>query len=640
MNHEGTQLHFSSTAAWKTFEKQLKSSALMDQVSERSLQTEIHFWKKVLHGILEAIIFLAKNNLAFRGSSSNLMDRNCGNFLSLIKLLSNYSPHLATHVERMKKKSISYLSPDIQNEFIIQCGNWVRKSILEDVRRAKYFSTLIDSTPDSSKKEQISQIVRYVQCTKDGCIVKESFIDFIASEEKTGIGLSNVVIQKLKRDDLEIQDCRGQGYDNGANMAGAYNGVQKWILNISPKAQFIPCAAHSLNLVGVNAAERVLPAKLILGQIQNVFLYFHGSTSRWQFLNSKLNCNLKGQSTTRWSSRAQAVEALSEQYWNVVETLVEIINSDDFNADSIAGADAQLNVIMTFKFLLSVKIWNRLLYQINVCSLTLQKESRNLDMASKKLEALLLWLKDFRIKGFKECLLDASAVAEKYGIDSSSGFEDKRSTRGVKRKRLEEKADDSVKTMTNLQKFELNFFNELLDNLVSEMGSRFSQVKSCSEDFGFLWGTAFATGNDEYLEKCVKDLCLRYEGDLDAVKFANEVKYLKYQISSLLPEGKTLKDTLPTDILDIIYQHELQSCFPNVACAIQIFLTLPVTVASSERSFSKLKIIKNFLRSSMGQERLSNLGILSIEHEVTDRISFEEMISTFATTKCRKASLV
>jgi len=56
--------------------------------------------------------------------------------------------------------------------------------------------------------------------------------------------------------------------------------VQSWISNITPKAQFIPCAAHSLNLVGVNAAEHVLLAKLSLGQIQNIFQYFHASTNR------------------------------------------------------------------------------------------------------------------------------------------------------------------------------------------------------------------------------------------------------------------------------------------------------------------------------------------------------------------------
>jgi len=136
--------------------------------------------------------------------------------------------------------------------------------------------------------------------------------------------MANVIIEKLKTDNLDLLNCRGQGYDNGANMSGSYNGVQRWITDACQHARYIPCAAHSLNLVGVNAAERVLPAKLILGQIQNIFQFFHSSTSRWQYLNSKLQSTLKGQSSTRWSSRAAAVGALASQYSNIIEALVNM----------------------------------------------------------------------------------------------------------------------------------------------------------------------------------------------------------------------------------------------------------------------------------------------------------------------------
>ena len=70
--------------------------------------------------------------------------------------------------------------------------------------------------------------------------------------------------------------------------------------------------------------------------------------------------------------------------------------------------------------------------------------------------------------------------------------------------------------------------------------------------------------------------------------------------------------------------------------ALRIFLTLPVTVASCERSFSKLKIIKNYLRSTLGQERLTNLGILSIEFETSNSISYDDIIDDFAAAKARK----
>jgi len=77
-----------------------------------------------------------------------------------------------------------------------------------------------------------------------------------------------------------------------------------------------------------------------------------------------------------------------------------------------------------------------------------------------------------------------------------------------------------------------------------------------------------------------------------------------------------IPDTLnkPVDILRHIVTYIGSAEFPNFCIALRTLLTILVTVASGERSFSKLKLIKTYLRSSMGQERLNNLAILSIEH--------------------------
>ena len=93
------------------------------------------------------------------------------------------------------------------------------------------------------------------------------------------------------------------------------------------------------------------------------------------------------------------------------------------------------------------------------------------------------------------------------------------------------------------------------------------------------------------------------------------------------------------DRLQIIYKHGHQDAYPNLTMALNIFLTLPVTVASAERSFSKLKIVKNYLRSTMEQDRLSNLSINSIEHQRTSSISFDDIINTFAAKKARKVTI-
>ena len=64
-------------------------------------------------------------------------------------------------------------------------------------------------------------------------------------------------------------------------------------------------------------------------------------------------------------------------------------------------------------------------------------------------------------------------------------------------------------------------------------------------------------------------------------------------------------------------------------------MTIPVTVATAERSFFKLKLIKNFLQSFMSQERLSDLALLSIEKERTKNLDFRKVIQQFGGAKAR-----
>uniref|UniRef100_A0A453NX01 HAT C-terminal dimerisation domain-containing protein n=1 Tax=Aegilops tauschii subsp. strangulata TaxID=200361 RepID=A0A453NX01_AEGTS len=61
-------------------------------------------------------------------------------------------------------------------------------------------------------------------------------------------------------------------------------------------------------------------------------------------------------------------------------------------------------------------------------------------------------------------------------------------------------------------------------------------------------------------------------------------------------------------------------CYPNIYIAYRILFTMPVTMASAERSFSKLKLVKNYLRSTMSQEILNGLATLCIEKELLDEI--------------------
>jgi len=78
---------------------------------------------------------------------------------------------------------------------------------------------------------------------------------------------------------------------------------------------------------------------------------------------------------------------------------------------------------------------------------------------------------------------------------------------------------------------------------------------------------------------------------------------------------------------------------PNIVIMLRIFLIIAVSGATCERSFSKLKLIKNYLRSSTSTLRVKNLATLSVEHQLTHNINFYITIDEFANKKARKGTV-
>ena len=101
----------------------------------------------------------------------------------------------------------------------------------------------------------------------------------------------------------------------------------------------------------------------------------------------------------------------------------------------------------------------------------------------------------------------------------------------------------------------------------------------------------------------------------------------------------SLRKATPIEILQLIHTNSLTDIYPNIEIALRIFLTIPVTVASCERGFSKLKIVKNCLRSTMRQDRLTSLSVLSIEYDIANSLNYDNIIDDFASSKARKINL-
>ena len=106
-----------------------------------------------------------------------------------------------------------------------------------------------------------------------------------------------------------------------------------------------------------------------------------------------------------------------------------------------------------------------------------------------------------------------------------------------------------------------------------------------------------------------------------------EIHYETHQAKKLLESSK--RDI--KSIGDVIHKLlPVKEAFPVLIKTLQIALTIGVTLASCERTFSCLKLLKTYTRQSMSQIRLNNLAILSIERDLTDELDLDEAISRFA----------
>ncbi|KAG6924668.1 hypothetical protein G0U57_016807 [Chelydra serpentina] len=115
--------------------------------------------------------------------------------------------------------------------------------------------------------------------------------------------------------------------------------------------------------------------------------------------------------------------------------------------------------------------------------------------------------------------------------------------------------------------------------------------------------------------------------DIDAVELYDALIALSELISP---------KTSPPKVLEFIARNDFFT--PNTAIALRILLTLPA--ASGERSFSKLKSLKNYLRSTMSQNHLSGLTLISIENIIAKNLDFTDFLKDYASIKTRKVQFI
>ncbi|XP_064468707.1 zinc finger MYM-type protein 1-like [Ornithodoros turicata] len=297
--HEASSHHKAATNALAA----VKGGLNVVVSCSRAKQKEMRDARKALLAILSSVKYLACQGLAIRGH-----DDADSNLKQLLELRSNDVPELKSWLQRTTYKWISH---DVVNEMLELLADDVLRSLTNEVRAAEYYSVIMDETTNISVKEQVSVCFRIVQ---KGLQVQELFCGFFCTTDTKAATLCAILNDILRRFNLPIGKCRGQCYDGAANMKGQRSGLQALIQQEEPRALYVHCIAHVINLVLQDMGQRVSVCRDFLSMITELIGFVSSSPKRLSsfqtYQEEDENVHLRKFCPTRWTLKAASLRSV------------------------------------------------------------------------------------------------------------------------------------------------------------------------------------------------------------------------------------------------------------------------------------------------------------------------------------------
>ena len=327
--------------------------------------------RRCLVAIIECLQFLARQGLAFQGSTEGE-----SNFLQLLQLRAKDRPELLVWLNRTADK---YTSHEIQNELIAILASRVIQDLVSDIQKAIFFAIICDEYTDISNKEQLTICIRWVD---DSLVAHEDFIGFIKIPNIMAETIVTAIKDTLARLGLSVTNCRGQCYDGASNMLGPKTGVAKRIQEVEPKAHPTHCYAHSLSLSVKDMTCNCQLLSQTMDIAKEIVTLIKFSPKR-ECLLQQLKENLEtededtssrgiiGLCPTRWTVRASCFRRILENYAVLMEEW-DVCLSERLQPDvraRIIGCKAQME---RFDFFFGLHLGERLYSHTDNLSKTLQ----------------------------------------------------------------------------------------------------------------------------------------------------------------------------------------------------------------------------------------------------------------------------
>ena len=388
MHEEKSKLHHDALLSCALLQQTLKNRKLrIDECFDSVMQRNVEANRKKLLPIIETILLCGRQNIPLRGhrdDATNMDDGNPGNFQALLDFRIQAGDAVLQEHFNNAPRNATYRSKTIQNELIGCCGEILTKKIIDEVRQAKFFSILADGASDCSNKEQMAIVIRFVD---DQSNVREDFLGFFQCKEGTkGVQIVILLMETASKLGLDMENCRGQGYDGAGNMSGKYIGAATLISRDYPAALYIHCASHRLNLC-VAEACKIQAIRNMMTTIRKASYFFDGSPKRQQVLEKSIKeyCPTSSHRTlidicrTRWVERIDSISRFEEMLPAVIQTWKEMeLNEDDiYNSNTSSDAESLRSCCTKFSFVLALVVARECFYRMRGATLKLQSRSHN-----------------------------------------------------------------------------------------------------------------------------------------------------------------------------------------------------------------------------------------------------------------------
>lgn len=467
----------------------------------------------------------------------------------------------------------------------------------------------------------MSVCVRYVSKTLEP---HEVFLGFYRTASTDGESLTTLIKEVILSNGLSINNIRGQCYDGAASMRGSYSGVQARIRDENKLAVYVHCYAHILNLCLVDLSKVIPHVRNTFGTLQSLYSFIGASSKRYSIFeqimletSSNGKNKLKSLSDTRWNCRIESIKAVIKTLPVILKTLETISEND-----SLHGSDASslLNNIQTFQFVFCLYTLNKIMEQTNILSKYLQSPSINYATVNIMSQKIIDELNEYRSENaFNEIWKVTQEIVNSYDFLSPK----------MPRKRslpVKKIGGGSIHPeFTDVKDFyRIEMYYLILDTITQAIKDKFNE-----NDLKILNSINNILVNENPDLSDIQEVSAVYRFDVNELK--SEIIIFNRMFISLKKEVNF------ENKLAYIKKVEVGSGFPILVDVFKLFLTIPMNSASCERSFSCLRRLKNYLRTTMGQTRLSDLGLLYIHKD--KEVNKDAVIDEFCADNKRRINL-